>query len=491
MRLYENFIDGEWVTSRSDATLENVNPATGDILGLVRLSRAEEAREAIAHAAAAFEKWRSTPAPIRGQIVLRAAALLAERKERVAALITREEGKTLGESMGEVERTIRILEYAAGEARRLRGETLPSELPDNFIYTVRQPLGVVGIITPWNVPLAIPAWKIAPALVAGNTVVLKPSPLVPETATCLVELFAEAGVPPGVLNMILGEGETVGQEIVQHPHVRALSFTGSTAVGLKLYEHAAGRGIKIQCEMGGKNAVLVLEDADVSLAVDATVQGAFGATGQRCSATSRAIVVEAIADRFVELMRERAARLRVGPGEAPETDMGPVVDRNHLDAVLSYIALGREEGAELISGGRRLTEGRLGRGYFVEPTIFDHVRPTMRIAQEEIFGPVLSIIRVKDFDEAVRVANSVRYGLSCSIFTRDVSRVFTFADRVEAGIVHINSPTTGGEAHVPFGGLKSSGIGPREQGSTQLDFYTELKVVYVDYTGRARRTNLY
>jgi len=491
MRLYENFIDGEWVTSRSDATIENVNPATGDILGLVPLSRAEEAHEAIAHAAAAFEKWRSTPAPIRGQIVLRTAALLAERKEAVAALITREEGKTLGESMGEVERTIRILEYAAGEARRLRGETLPSELPENFIYTVRQPLGVVGIITPWNVPLAIPAWKIAPALVAGNTVVFKPSPLVPETATCLVELFAEAGVPPGVLNMILGEGETVGQEIVQHPLVRAISFTGSTAVGLKLYEHAARRGIKIQCEMGGKNAVLVLEDADVSLAVDATVQGAFGATGQRCSATSRAIVIEAVADRFVALLRERAARLRVGPGEEPETDMGPVVDRNHLDTVLSYIALGREEGAELIYGGRRLTKGRLGRGYFVEPTIFDHVRPTMRIAQEEIFGPVLSIIRVKDFDEAVRVANSVRYGLSCSVFTRDVSRVFTFADRVEAGVVHINSPTTGGEAHVPFGGLKSSGIGPREQGSTQLDFYTELKVVYVDYTGRARRTDLY
>ncbi len=492
LRIYKNFIHGEFVASSSDELVPNVNPAnTDDILGLVPLSTREEAGEAVAAAHAAFEAWRATPAPIRGQIIARAAALLERQKEAVAALITREEGKTLGESLGEVERAIRILEFAAGEARRLRGETLPSELPNNFIYTIRQPVGVVGVVTPWNVPLAIPVWKIAPALVAGNTVVFKPSPLVPETATRLIEIFAEAGLPSGVLNMVLGASETVGQEIVHHPLVRAISFTGSTTVGLKLYEQAARRGIKVQCEMGGKNAAVILEDADVRLAVESTVQGAFGSAGQRCSATSRAIVVEAIADQFVELLVERTARLRVGPGDDPETDIGPVADQSRLETVLSYIARGREEGAELICGGRALKGGRLSKGYFIEPAIFDRVEPSMRIAQEEIFGPVLSVLRVKDLDEALEVANGTRYGLSSAIFTRDASKIFRFIDRIETGIVHVNSPTTGGEAHAPFGGIKSSGIGPREQGSTELDFYTELKVVYVDYTGRKRETNIY
>ncbi|MDQ3804015.1 MAG: aldehyde dehydrogenase family protein, partial [Acidobacteriota bacterium] len=417
--------------------------------------------------------------------------LLEERKEELAALLTREEGKTLAEARGELQRAINVAEFCAGESRRMNGETIPSELPANFAYTVRQPHGVVAVITPWNFPVAIPTWKLAPALVAGNTVVFKPATLTPATAVRLVEIFQEAGLPPGVLNLVLGSGSAAGDEIVSHGAVRAISFTGSNEVGVRLYEQAARRGVRVQCEMGGKNPVVVLEDADMNLAVESTVQGAFGSTGQRCTATSRAIVVDRVADNFIERVIARAEALRLGDGADPETEVGPIVDAAQFKSVLRYIDIGREDGASLVCGGAPADGPGLRKGYFIKPTVFVGVTPDMRIAREEIFGPVLSVMRVRDFEEALQWANDSEYGLSSSIFTSDATRVFRFVDEIETGMTHINSPTTGGEAHVPFGGIKSTGVGAFEQGSAALDFYTELKVVYVDYTGRKREGNLY
>jgi aldehyde dehydrogenase (NAD+) len=492
METYRNYINGKWAESVSTNTTENVNPAnTEDIVGTVRLSTREEARGAVEAAAEAFREWRSTPAPARGRIISRAARLMEQEKENIAALLTREEGKTVLEARGELQRAINVAEFCAGESRRMNGETIPSELPSNFAYTIKQPHGVVAVVTPWNFPVAIPVWKLAPALVAGNTVVFKPATNTPATAVRIVELFAEAGLPPGVLNLILGSGSEAGDEIVSHRAVRAISFTGSNGVGVRLYEQAARRGVRVQCEMGGKNPVVILEDADLSLAVESTAQGAFGSTGQRCTATSRAVVVESVADEFVTRIVERANAFRLGDGMAAETEIGPIVDASQFKSVLSYMDIGREDGAELVCGGGPADGAGLRKGYFIKPTIFDRVTPDMRIAREEVFGPVLSVLRVKDFEEALQVANDSEYGLSSSIFTNDAARVFRFVDEIETGMTHINSPTTGGEAHVPFGGIKSTGVGAFEQGSTALDFYTELKVVYVDYTGRKREGNLY
>ena len=492
MSTYQNFIAGKWVQSNSSKTVANTNPAnTDDILGLVHLATRDEARQAVEAAAEAFRGWRSTPAPTRGRIVAQAARLLEEHKEELAQILTREEGKTIAESRGELQRSINVAEFCAGESRRLTGETIPSELPLNFAYTIKHPLGVVACVTPWNFPVAIPVWKVAPALVAGNTVVFKPATLTPATAVRIVELFEQAGIPPGVLNLILGSGSEAGDEIINHPAVKAISFTGSNGVGIRLYEQASRRGAKVQCEMGGKNPVVIMEDADMELAVESTAQGAFGSSGQRCTATSRAVVVNSIADEFVERIARRAESMRIGAGVDPQTEMGPSVDESQFKTVLSYINVGREDGATLVCGGSRATGDGLDKGYFVRPSVFDHVSPDMRIAREEVFGPVLSVLRVKDFDEAIQVANDCEYGLSSSIFTNDAARIFRFVDEIETGMTHINSPTTGGEAHVPFGGTKGTGIGDREQGSTALDFYTELKVVYVDYTGRKREGNLY
>ena len=492
MTTYQNFIGGEWIKSSASKSAPNVNPAnTDDVIGDIPLATREEARRAVEAAAEAFAKWRSTPAPTRGRIVAQAAKLLERSKEELAQILTREEGKTIAESRGELQRSINVAEFCAGESRRLTGETIPSELPLNFAYTIKQPLGVVACVTPWNFPVAIPVWKIAPALVAGNTVVFKPATLTPATATRIVELFEEAGIPPGVLNLILGSGSEAGDEIINHPAVKAVSFTGSNGVGIRLYEQASRRGAKVQCEMGGKNPVVVLEDCDIDLAVESTVQGAFGSTGQRCTATSRAVVVNQIADEFVQRIAKRAQSMRIGAGVDPQTEMGPSVDENQFKTVLRYIDVGREDGATIICGGERVTGDGFDKGYFVKPTLFDRVTPDMRIAREEIFGPVLSVLRVKDFDEAMQVANDSEFGLSSSIFTNDASRIFRFVEEIETGMTHINSPTTGGEAHIPFGGIKGTGIGDREQGSTALDFYTDLKVVYVDYTGRKREGNLY
>jgi aldehyde dehydrogenase (NAD+) len=489
---YRNHIGGEWVASRSTRSVPNLNPAdTREVLGQVPLSTPEEANDAVAAAREAFPAWRDTPAPARGRILYKAWMLMDQEKEELARRLTREEGKTYKEALGEIQRTINILEYVAAEGRRLGGETLPSELPRNFCYTVRQPLGVVACITPWNFPVAIPCWKIAPALVSGNTVVFKPATLTPDTASAVVSIFERAGLPNGVLNMVLGSGGAVGNALLDHEDVRAVSFTGSNEVGGEIYGRGARRMIRVQCEMGGKNPVVVMADADMELAVEATAQGAFGSTGQRCTATSRVIVEEAIADEFVEKLAARASRIRVGDGSREGVEMGPAVDAAQLETDLSYIRIGESEGAKLLCGGLRLSGDAFEHGYFVEPTVFDRVTTSMRIAQEEIFGPVVSVIRAKGFEEALEAANSVRFGLSSSIFTADARRVFRFIDGIETGIVHINSGTPGGEAQMPFGGSKATGVGPREQGSTAIEFFTEIKSVYVDYTGETRKSSIY
>jgi acyl-CoA reductase-like NAD-dependent aldehyde dehydrogenase len=489
---YRNFIGGRWVASASSQSVPNLNPAdTRDVLGDVPLSTADEANAAVAAAKAAFPAWRDTPAPVRGSLLFKVWALMDEEKEDLARLLTREEGKTVKESLGEIQRTINILEYVAAEGRRLGGQTLPSELPRNFCYTIRQPLGVVACITPWNFPVAIPIWKIAPALVSGNSVVFKPATLTPATASAVVSLFERAGLPAGVLNLVLGSGGSVGNALLAHEDVRAVSFTGSNEVGGEIYGRGAARMIRVQCEMGGKNPVVVMADADLELAVEATAQGAFGSTGQRCTATSRVVVEAEIADAFVERLAARAARVRVGNGAESGIDMGPAVDAAQLETDLRYVALGAREGARLVCGGKTPAGDGFGHGFFVEPTVFDHVTTSMRIAQEEIFGPVVSVIRVKSFEEALEAANAVRFGLAASIFTSDTTRVFRFVDGIEAGIVHVNSGTPGGEAQLPFGGTKATGVGPREQGVTAVEFFTELKSVYVDYTGTTRKTSVY
>lgn len=490
-QLCRNFINGEWVTSRTAKIVERRNPAnTDDVVARLPLSTREEMKQAIVAAKTAYPAWRETPAPLRGKILFEAARRMQEQKEELARTLTREEGKALKDALGEVQRAINITEFMAGEARRLNGETMPSELPRNFSYTIRQPLGVVGAITPWNFPVAIPVWKIAPALVCGNTVVFKPATFTPLTAMKVVEIFDEAGLPPGVLNLVAGSGREAGDELVTNPHVHAISFTGSNDVGTKLYASGAARLKKIQCEMGGKNPVVVLADADLQLAMESVLAGAFASTGQRCTATSRVIIEEGVADKFLEMVVERARKYAVGDGLEPGIEMGPLVDETQMNTVLGYIETGKRE-AKLLCGGERIAGSRYDKGWFVAPTVFDHVPIESRIAQEEIFGPVLSVIRVKNFDEALAAANSVRFGLSSSIYSTDSNKIFEFVDKIETGMTHVNSPTVGGEAHVPFGGAKESSVGPREVGHAAIDFYTELKIVYLDYTGRKRESNLY
>ena len=484
MELYKNYINGAWVESAGKKTTPNINPAdTSDQIGRVKHSTPKEVKEAIAAAQQAWPGWRGTPAPQRGRMIEKARLALEKRKDETARALTREEGKIAREAAGEVTKTLNLLEFMAGEAMRLTGETVPSELPSTFAYTIRQPIGVVGAITPWNFPVAIPFWKIAPALVAGCTVVFKPATLTPHTAQIVTECFVEAGAPPGVPNMIYGSGEQVGEGIVGHPAVRAISFTGSNDVGLATYAAAAAQGKKVQCEMGGKNPVLVLDDADLELAADGIAQGAFGSTGQRCTATSRVVVTKKVAGALTKLILRRARTMTCG------TDLGPSIDETQLNTVLRYIDIGKLEGADLAVGGGR--PRGLDRGYYVEPTVFTGVRSSMRIAQEEIFGPVLVIMTVKDFDEGLRVCNDVKYGLTSSIYTRDAAATFRFIDGIETGITHVNSPTMGGEAQLPFGGTKATGVGPREMGRSAIDFYSEVKTVYVDYTGNQRTSNIY
>jgi aldehyde dehydrogenase (NAD+) len=464
--------------------MERRNPANlQEVVNVSPLSTRAEVSAAVAAAKSAFPAWRDIPAPVRGKIIGRAAALMEKQKDELALILCREEGKTLKESLVEVVRSVNILEFFSGEGRRISGETVPSEMTKTVAYTMKQALGVVGAITPWNFPVAIPVWKIAPALVTGNTMVIKPAELTPQCAAKVVEIFHEAGAPAGVLNMVLGSGEEAGDELLKHRDLRAISFTGSNEIGSLIYGVAARQMKKCQCEMGGKNPVVVLRDADLPLAVESVVNGAFGTSGQRCTATSRVVVEDAIADRFVEMVVERSKKMKVGNGIDSEVSVGPLVDEQQLKSVLRYLETGKKE-ARLLLGGERLSGHNYDNGYFVAPTVFDHVPWDSVIAQEEIFGPVLSIIRVPDFEEALRVANSVKYGLSSSIYTNDANRIFEFIERIEAGITHVNAPTVASEAQLPFGGVKATGVGIREMGRVAIDFYTELKAVYIDYNGR-------
>jgi aldehyde dehydrogenase (NAD+) len=481
-----NFINGEWSIG-SLKTTANINPATEQSIGEVVVSTKTEVEAAIAAAKAAFPAWKKTPAPRRGDILFAAAAEMKRRKDDLARAMTLEEGKTLSEAAGEVQRAINNIEFQASQGRRLNGETIPSELPSTFLYTQREPLGVVALVTPWNFPVAIPAWKLAPALVCGNTVVMKPASITPWSAAILGEIFQAAGLPKGVFNIVFGPGSVVGDTLVTHKDVRAISFTGSNEVGCRLYAQGAQHMKKVQCEMGGKNAVIVLDDADLELAAAATVQGAFGSTGQRCTATSRAVVHEKVIQKFTQLVIEKAKAIKVGDGTEAGIAMGPSVDKGQFQTVLDYIKVGKEEGAKIACGGNRIGD----KGFFCEPTVFVAVQRGMRIAQEEIFGPVLSVISVKDFDEAIEVANDSQYGLTSSIFTSDVAKVFQYNEHIETGITHVNSATVGGEAQMPFGGLKATGVGGREAGLTAVDFFSEWKSIYVDYTGQKRTTNVY
>ncbi len=485
---HRNYIGGQWVESASGRTYPIANPAhKGLELGRCQTSTPEDALQAVAAARAALPGWADTPAPARAQVLFRALEIMGRRSDELARTITEEEGKPLADARGEVRRAMNIIEYAAGEGRRLFGYTTPSELPGTVAYTVRRPLGVVAIITPWNFPVAIPAWKMAPALICGNTIVFKPASITPLSAVKLTEIFAEAGLPPGVLNLITGPGGSVGNTLVESPAVQGISFTGSTEIGAGIYAEGARRLKKVQCEMGGKNAVILLADADLDQALDGIVQGAFGSTGQRCTATSRVIVEEGVYDAFIAQLVERTAQLKVGDGMAPDTDVSPLASQSQLAAVLDYIGIGAEEGARLVCGGHALTGGEFDQGYYVAPTIFTDVSPDMRIAQEEIFGPVLTVFKAGDLDEAVAISNSVKFGLSSSVYTRDLPRAYRYINTVEAGMVHVNASTLGGEVHLPFGGLKASGVGQREQGVAAVDFFSEVITVYIDYTD-ARHT---
>ena len=485
---YKNYIGGSWVESTSGRTYSINNPASkSTVVGHFQTSGAEDAQRAAAAAHEAQEGWANTPAPVRAGVLFRAMEIMKQRADDIARTITIEEGKPIADAQGEVRRATNIIEYAAGEGRRMFGYTTPSELPNTVAYTVRRPLGVVAIITPWNFPIAIPAWKIAPALICGNTLVFKPASGTPLSAVKLVEVFEEAGLPPGVLNLITGPGAVVGNTLVESPEVQAISFTGSTEIGTDLYAQGARLLKKVQAEMGGKNAVILLEDADLDKALGGIVQGAFGSTGQRCTATSRVIVEESIYDRFMEELIDRTSKLKLGNGLDADVDVSPLSSQHQLDKVTEYIGIGAEEGANLVYGGGRPRGGHFDEGYYVEPTIFTDVAPDMRIAQEEIFGPVLTVFKAADMQEAIRISNDVKFGLSSSIYTKDLTQAFEYINTVEAGMVHVNAPTLGGEVHLPFGGLKASGVGQREQGVEAVDFFSEVITVYIDHAAAARQ----
>jgi alpha-ketoglutaric semialdehyde dehydrogenase len=484
---YQNYIGGQWVKSESGRTYQITNPARkSSIVGQFQVSTPEDALRAVAAAQEALQGWADTPAPVRAQVLYRVLDIMSKRADEIARTITIEEGKPLADAQGEVKRAMNIIEYAAGEGRRMFGYTTPSELPSTVAYTVRRPLGVVAIITPWNFPIAIPAWKIAPALICGNTLVFKPASSTPLSAVKLVEVFEEAGLPAGVLNLITGPGASVGNALVESPQVQGISFTGSTEIGTDIYARGARLLKKVQCEMGGKNAVILLADADLDKALGGIVQGAFGSTGQRCTATSRAIVEEPVYNQFMEQLLERASKLKIGDGLDPEVDVSPLSSEPQMQKVLEYIGIGAEEGARLSYGGHALTGGIYDEGYYVEPTVFTEVTPQMRIAQEEIFGPVLTVFKARDLEDAVHISNNVKFGLSSSVYTRDLPRAFKYINIVEAGMVHVNAPTLGGEVHLPFGGMKSSGVGQREQGTEAVDFFSEVITVYIDYADAPR-----
>jgi len=478
--VFPNYIDGQWVDAA--AHFENRNPAnTGEVVGLFAKGSTQDIAAAAGAAAKALPGWMHLNAPARGAILFRVAEILERRFDSIAADMTREEGKTLPEAKGEVRRSINIFRYFGGEGARLDGFLVPSERDRVHMFAIRKAIGMVGLVTPWNFPSAIPAWKLAPALICGNTVVLKPASAAPLSAWRIVEALDEAGLPKGVVNFVAGSGGALGKALVEAPGLKAISFTGSCEIGNWLHAEASKHRLRIQLEMGGKNPTMVLADADFNTAVENTVNAAFFSTGQKCTATSRAIVEDAIYDRFVEAVVERTRKLKVGDGMQAGIDIGPCIDQAQMDTVLRYIEIGRREAGAPKIGGQRLSGGDLAKGYFVEPTVFADVTPQMTIAREEIFGPVLAIMRARDFEDAMRIANDIPFGLSASIQSTNLSRVFEFIYRAEAGLLTVNLPSAGVEYQLPFGGTKDSSFGPKEQGPAALDFYSDYKTVYLKY----------
>ena len=488
--LYKNLINGVWKESNSGETFERKNPATGELVGTYTKSTAEDVNEAVAAANEAFKSWRLVPAPKRGEILFKAAQILERRKDELAAIMTAEMGKVLDETGGDVQEAIDMTYYMAGEGRRMFGDTVHSEMRNKFQMSVRKPLGVVGMITPWNFPMAIPSWKMMPALIAGNTVVIKPASFVPQSTIKLVEILVEAGLPDGVVNVVLGTGEEVGNALMHHPDVPVISFTGSTETGKAISLAAAEHNKRLTLEMGGKNAVIVAEDANLDLAAEGILWGAFGTTGQRCTATSRVIVHKSVQDELVSRLKKGAESLVLGDGAQKGVSVGPQVSEGQRNTTVKYVEIGKAEGAELVTGGNIPTGGDLDKGWFHEPTIFNNVTRDMRIANEEIFGPVVSIIPVESLEEAIDIANSVEYGLSASIFTQDVNNAFTAMRDIYTGILYVNAGTTGAEIHLPFGGTKATGNGHREAGTAALDFYTEWQSIYVDFSGKLQRAQI-
>lgn len=482
----QNYIGGKWVDAQSGETFPTYNPATEAIIGYAPNSAAADIDAAVKAAKAAYKSWRLTPAPRRGEILYRVAHLLTERKEQLARLMTQEMGKILAETRGDVQEAIDMAYYMGGEGRRLLGYTAPVEMPNKFGMAMRDSVGVIGLITPWNFPVAVPSWKMLPALIAGNCVVFKPSEDTPATSMAFVKVFEDAGLPPGVLNLVTGAG-VAGAALANHPDVRVISFTGSTDTGLKVYSQAASLGKKVTLEMGGKNAIIVLDDANLDLAVEAITWSAFGTTGQRCTATSRLIVQSGIKSKLIEALVAKSKTLKVGDGLHDDTNVGPLVNAKGRDKVEKYVEIGKQEGAKLLVGGQRADTGK---GFFYTPTLFSDVSRSMRIAREEIFGPVLSAIEVQSLDEAVEVNNESAYGLSSSIFTENVNAAFRAIRDLTTGIVYINHGTTGAEIQFPFGGTRGTGNGMREAGLAGMDSFTEWKSVYVDYSGRLQRAQI-
>jgi len=489
-KTYKNYIGGEWVDSESGETFESVSPADGKTIGVFPKSGPEDADRAVDAAKAAYEEWRLVPAPKRGEVLFRFAHLLAENKDELTDLMTHEMGKVRAEAGGDVQEAIDMSYYMAGEGRRLFGQTTPSELRDKCNMSVRRPIGVVGVITPWNFPIAIPSWKIAPALVCGNTVVFKPATDTPALGERFVELLEEAGLPAGVINIVHGGGGQVGDRLVRHPDVPVITLTGSRETGVEVLKTAADNLKHVHLELGGKNAIIVMDDADVELAAEGILWSAFGTSGQRCTAASRVIVHRDVYEALQSKLVADAEKMRLGPGWEDDTDVGPVINEPALEKIDSYTGIGKDEGAKLLTGGEVASGDGLDRGFYYRPTIFGDVEAGMRIAQEEIFGPTTALIPVDSVDEAIRVANGVKYGLSSSIFTRDVNKAFRAMRDLDTGITYINAGTIGAEVHLPFGGTKDTGNGHREAGQAALDVFTEWKSIYVDYSGRLQKAQI-
>jgi aldehyde dehydrogenase (NAD+) len=486
--IYKNFIAGRWVAPSSGKTIDNRNPAKfSELIGVFPRSSAKDVNAAVEAAAEAWKTWRLVPAPKRAEILFRAAEMIAARKDEFARDMTREMGKVMKEARGDVQEAIDMTYYMAGEGRRLFGQTTPAELPDKFAMSTRNPLGVCGLITPWNFPMAIPSWKVIPALVCGNTVVLKPAEDTPLSAVHFVRTLEAAGVPPGVVNLVMGSGTEAGAALSQHSGVSVVSFTGSCEVGNLVASSCAASFRHVHLEMGGKNVLMVMDDGDIDLAVDGALWGGFGTSGQRCTAASRVVVHKKVIGEFTRKFVERASGLRIGDGLDPKVDVGPVISETQLTRIQKYVQIGKKEGATLLCGGKRLDTGGYKRGWFHEPTIFGDVDRKMRIAQEEIFGPVVSIIPCESLDDAIEIGNGVKYGLSAAIYTRDVSRAFRAMRDMNTGIFYVNSSTIGAEVHLPFGGTKSTGNGHREAGTAALDVFSEWKSIYVDYSGKLQK----